>query len=279
MQPKDFYEEIQESAEFIRERFGTVPDIAIVLGTGLSRLVNRIEIIKELSYKLIPYFVPTTVESHPGKLILAKWQDREIILLSGRLHYYEGYSLQEVTYPVRVLKMLGVSQLWLTNASCPVNPEFQAGDLVFIHDHINFHPENPLRGINDSRLGLRFPDLSAVYDKMLLRQVEDVCSKLELPFRKGIYFGLQGPSLETPAEYRMIRLLGADIVGMSTVPEAIVAHQSGLRTLAASIVSNSTPDTGQDHQTTIEEVIATIEKSSDKLFSVFEMLLKKERPV
>ncbi|MFN8331131.1 MAG: purine-nucleoside phosphorylase [Saprospiraceae bacterium] len=274
MQAKDFYEEIQDSADFIKERFEIIPDIAIVLGTGLNKLVSRIEIIKELSYKLIPYFVPTTVESHPGKLILARWQSRYVILLSGRLHYYEGYSIQEVSYPIRVLKMLGIHQLWMTNASGTVNPEYQAGDLVFISDHINFHPENPLRGINDHRLGLRFPDMSEVYSKELLKKAERACQQLGLPFRQVVYFGLQGPSLETPAEYRMIRLLGADIVGMSTVPEAIVAHQSGLKTLAASIVSNSTPDNGQMHQTTIEDVIATIEKSSEKLFKVFESLLK-----
>lgn len=274
MQAKDFYEEIKESADFIRERFDIIPDIAIVLGTGLNKLVSRIEIIKELSYKLIPYFVPTTVESHPGKLILARWQSRHVILLSGRLHYYEGYSIQEVSYPIRVLKMLGIQQLWMTNASGTVNPDYQAGDLVFISDHINFHPENPLRGINDTRLGLRFPDMSEVYSKELLKKAERVCQQLGLPFLQVVYFGLQGPSLETPAEYRMIRLLGADIVGMSTVPEAIVAHQSGLKTLAASIVSNSTPDNGQNHKTTIENVIATIEKSSEKLFKVFESLLQ-----
>ncbi len=273
MYSSDYFEEIQESVEFIKERFDEIPEIAIVLGTGLSKLVNRLEIIKELSYKLIPYFVPTTVQSHPGKLILARWNKKLIIILSGRLHYYEGYSTQEVSYPIRVLKFLGVKNIWLTNASGTVNPELKAGDLVFIHDHINFHPENPLRGILDPRLGLRFPDLTEVYSKEMLNRAERACHHLSIPFRKVIYFGLQGPSLETPAEYRMIRLLGADIVGMSTVPEAIVAHQSGLRILAASIVSNNTPDTGQDQVTTIESVIEVIEHSAEKIFKVFELLL------
>ncbi|MEO6189456.1 MAG: purine-nucleoside phosphorylase [Saprospiraceae bacterium] len=269
------YDEILESVEFIKERFENIPETAIVLGTGLSKLVNRIVIIKELSYKLIPHFVPTTVESHPGKLILARWNKKNVILLSGRLHYYEGYSTQEVSYPIRVLKLLGIKDIWLTNASGTVNPEFQAGDLVFIKDHINFHPENPLRGILDPRLGLRFPDMMEVYNKKMLGSAQKACESLQLPFKTGIYFGLQGPSLETPAEYRMIRLLGADIVGMSTVPEAIVAHQCELNILAASIVSNSTPDpdTSQKQKTTIESVIATMEYSSEKLFDVFELLL------
>ncbi|NOT36850.1 MAG: purine-nucleoside phosphorylase [Saprospiraceae bacterium] len=267
-------QEIEESVEFIKERIELNPITAIVLGTGLSKLVNRIEIKKEISYKLIPHFVPTTVESHPGKLIFASWKGIDLIILSGRLHYYEGYSLQEVTYPIRVLKHLGIKNILLTNASGTVNPDLKAGDLVFIEDHINFHPENPLRGINDSRLGLRFPDMTDVYDSHLLSSAKKICQSKNIEFNSGIYFGLQGPSLETKAEYRMIRMLGADIVGMSTVPEAIVAHQSGLKILAASIVSNNTPDTGQNEKTTIESVISTIETSSEKLFEVFEELIQ-----
>lgn len=267
-------QEINESVEFIRERVDLNPRTAIVLGTGLSKLVNRIEIIKEISYKLIPHFVPTTVESHPGKMIFARWKGTELLILSGRLHYYEGYGLQEVTYPIRVLKKLGIKNIFLTNASGTVNKDLKAGDLVFIEDHINFHPENPLRGINDPSLGLRFPDMTEVYDNHLLTVAKEICLKKNIAFKTAVYFGLQGPSLETRAEYRMIRMLGADIVGMSTVPEAIVAHQSELKILAASIVSNNTPDTGQNEKTTIESVIATIERSSDKLFDVMEELIQ-----
>ncbi|MCC6816340.1 MAG: purine-nucleoside phosphorylase [Saprospiraceae bacterium] len=266
-------QEIKESADFIQERLETIPNTAIVLGTGLSSLVNRLEIIKEISYKLIPHFVPTTVESHPGKLIIARWSGKPVLILSGRFHYYEGYSLQEVTYPIRVLKHLGIKTLILTNASGSVNPELKAGDLVFIKDHINFHPENPLRGINDLRLGLRFPDMTEVYHQELLKQIEFICQRKNIPYKEAVYFGLQGPSLETRAEYRMIKLLGADIVGMSTVPEAIVAHQSELKILAASIVSNHSPETGQQEKTTIESVIKTIEESSEKLFDVLEDLI------
>ncbi|MBK9642565.1 MAG: purine-nucleoside phosphorylase [Saprospiraceae bacterium] len=157
------FDEIQQSSVFIKERFSTIPKHVIVLGTGLGNLVNRLEVIKEISYKVIPNFVPTTVESHSGKLILAKWKGVELLLLSGRLHYYEGYSIQEVTYPIRVLHELGVNRIWLTNASGSVNPHLNAGEIVFIDDHINFHPENPLRGAYDPRLGIRFPDMSSTY--------------------------------------------------------------------------------------------------------------------
>ncbi|MBK6353335.1 MAG: purine-nucleoside phosphorylase [Saprospiraceae bacterium] len=267
------FDEIQQSSVFIKERFSTIPKHVIVLGTGLGNLVNRLEVIKEISYKVIPNFVPTTVESHSGKLILAKWKGVELLLLSGRLHYYEGYSIQEVTYPIRVLHELGVNRIWLTNASGSVNPHLNAGEIVFIDDHINFHPENPLRGAYDPRLGIRFPDMSSTYAPEELAIAKRSCEKLKIEFKKGIYFGLQGPSLETPAEYRMIKLLGADIVGMSTVPEVIVAHQCGMKILGASIVSNSSPETGLHEVTTLESVIETIRNSSEKLFDVFEQML------
>ena len=270
-----YFDEIIESAEFIKERMSIRPEIAIILGTGLGNLVEQIQIHKEISYKLIPHFVPTTVESHSGKIILASWAGMEILILSGRLHYYEGYSPQQITFPIRVLKELGIKKLILTNASGTVNPNYSAGDIVFINDHINFHPENPLRGLYDPRLGDRFPDMSDVYDKSLLNVAAQCCKELNIKYNTGVYFGLQGPSLETPAEYRMIRLLGADIVGMSTVPEVIVAHNCGLKIIAASIVSNSSPETGLQEKTTIQSVIKVIQNSSLSLFNVFEKLIQK----
>ena len=260
-----YFDEIIESAEFIKERMSIHPEIAIILGTGLGNLVEQIQIHKEISYKLIPHFVPTTVESHSGKIILASWAGMEILILSGRLHYYEGYSPQQITFPIRVLKELGIKKLILTNASGTVNPNYSAGDIVFINDHINFHP----------RLGDRFPDMSDVYDKSLLNVAAQCCNELNIKYNTGVYFGLQGPSLETPAEYRMIRLLGADIVGMSTVPEVIVAHNCGLKIIAASIVSNSSPETGLQEKTTIQSVIKVIQNSSLSLFNVFEKLIQK----
>ncbi|HEX5625376.1 MAG TPA: purine-nucleoside phosphorylase [Saprospiraceae bacterium] len=264
----EFYEQIEQSAAFIAKKIGAAPQRAIILGTGMGALVDRLEILREISFKVIPHFVPPTVESHSGKLIHARWNASTVLILSGRLHYYEGYSPQEITFPVRVLKALGVNELWITNASGTVNPDFTAGDIVFLEDHINFHPENPLRGLYDPRMGDRFPDMSEVYDRELLKKAREACTALGIPFRSGIYFGLQGPSLETPAEYRMIRKLGADLVGMSTVPEVIVAHQGGMRILAAAIVSNATPQTGSIVKTTMEGVIEVIQKSSDSLFDV-----------
>lgn len=270
----ELYSQIQESAEFILKKFKDIPRHAIILGTGLGSLTDRIEIIKEISFKVIPHFIPTTVESHSGKLIFATWKNKPVIILSGRLHYYEGHSTQEITFPIRVLKAIGVDKLWITNASGTVNPEFKAGDIVFIEDHINFHPENPLRGLYDPQMGERFPDMSDVYNKEMLKKAKDCCDILKIKFNKGIYFGLQGPSLETPAEYRMIRILGADIVGMSTVPEVIVAHQCNMQIMAVSIVTNATPQTGPFEKTTMESVIEVVRVSSGKLFDLMESLIE-----
>jgi purine-nucleoside phosphorylase len=264
----ELIDQIEECVTFLRKRIDKCPNLAIILGTGMGNLPDDVEIIREIPFKLIPYMMPTTVESHSGKLIWVSWANREVLIVSGRLHYYEGYSTHDITFLVRVLKFLGVKSLWITNASGTVNPIYNAGDIVFLEDHINFHPENPLRGIRDERLGLRFPDMSDVYNKELLRLASKVCDENNIPFHTGIYFGLQGPSLETPAEYRMIRLLGADVVGMSTVPEVIVAHQSELKIMAVTIVSNSSPQLGQIQKTTMEDVIATIQSSSQRLFTV-----------
>ncbi len=273
MTDSGLFDQIEESAGFLEKKLGHATDHALILGTGLGKLPERIRIIKEFSYPLIPHFMPSTVEGHAGKLLLAEWKSKPILLLSGRLHYYEGYSTQEVTFPIRVLKQLGIQNLWITNASGTVNPAIQAGDLVFIEDHINFHPQNPLRGLYDPRMGDRFPDMSQVYDIRFLQMAEKACAELMLPFRKGIYFGLQGPSLETPAEYRMIRLLGADIVGMSTVPEVIVAHQCKMKIMAVSVVTNSTPEQSGFKTTTIESVLKVIHESSDRLFDLLERMI------
>lgn len=272
----EFIEQIEESSSFLRNKLGRIPDLALILGTGLGSLNGRVTIIREIPFILIPHFLPTTVEGHSGKLILAEWNGCQMIILSGRLHYYEGYSAQEITFPIRVLKHLGLSQLWVTNASGTVNPLLKAGDIVFIEDHINFHPENPLRGLYDPSLGDRFPDMSSVYNSQYLNSAKTACGKLGIEFRTGIYFGLQGPSLETPAEYRMIRLLGADIVGMSTVPEVIVAHQCGFKIFAASIVTNSTPDSSNFTKTTIDSVLEVIAQSSASLFDVLEKMLEEQ---
>ncbi len=270
---KELILQIEEAANFLRKRLGKSPSLALILGTGLDIITENLQVLKEVPFKLIPYMMPTTVESHPGRLIMAEWKGKAILLVCGRLHYYEGYNMQEVTFLVRVLKWYGITSLWISNASGAVNPDFKTGDIVFIHDHINFHSENPLRGIRDERLGTRFPDMSDVYDKAYLELARDACYKTGIPFLSGIYFGLQGPNLETPAEYRMIRLLGADLVGMSTVPEVIVAHQCNLRIMAVAIVSNSSPQYSQQEKTTLESVIAAVQAASKKLFTVLDAMI------
>lgn len=269
----EWYQQIEESCLFLQNKLETIPDIAIILGTGLGKLADRIEKVKEISFKVIPHFAPPTVESHSGKLILSKWNGQTVLLLSGRLHYYEGYSTQEITYPIRVLHALGIQQLWITNASGSVHPDLHAGDVVVLKDHINFHPENPLRGLYDPRMGERFPDMSEVYNKQLLVRAQKQFAAHGMPYREAVYFGLQGPSLETPAEYRMIRILGADIVGMSTVPEAIVAHQCGLKIFALSLVTNSCHGSDASTKTSIESVLQVVEKESYKIYNILEGML------
>lgn len=273
----ELFDQIEESSRFLKNKLETIPELALILGTGLGSLHGRVSIIKEIPFILIPHFLPTTVEGHSGKLLLVMWNNKPLLILSGRLHYYEGYSTQDITFPIRVLKELGVKELWITNASGSVNPDLNAGDIVFIKDHINFHPENPLRGLYDPRLGPRFPDMSAVYNRDLLSWSKECCLKLNLPFRTGIYFGLQGPSLETPAEYRMIRLLGADIVGMSTVPEVIVAHQCGFKILALSLVTNSCPDNEAYEMTSLESVLKVVEQNVSKIYDIVETMLLVEQ--
>ncbi|MBK8956659.1 MAG: purine-nucleoside phosphorylase [Saprospiraceae bacterium] len=269
----ELFQQIDESVAFLKSKLGHIPETGIILGTGLGKLSDRVKKFKEISFNLIPHFAPPTVESHTGKIILAEWNDKQVLILSGRLHYYEGYSTQEITYPIRVLKEIGIRQLWITNASGSVNPDLHAGDAVFLRDHINFHPENPLRGHYEPRMGVRFPDMSEVYNKNLLSKAEQCCVKLGIPFRKVVYFGLQGPSLETPAEYRMIRILGADVVGMSTVPEVIVAHQCGLKILAVSLVTNSCPDDPDYDKTSLESVLRVVEQNASKIYDIIEAML------
>lgn len=258
---------MQEAAEYLRNRTGKKewPKIALVMGTGLGHLVSDTTPKYIIPYSEIPHWQSSTVESHAGNFLLGRFFGMEMILLQGRLHYYEGYSMEEVTFPIRVLQALGIQRLILTNASGGVNPNFRAGDLVCIQDHINLFPEHPLRGPNDSRLGLRFPDLSSCYAQDMNHRAMMVGHELGIRIHEGVYVGLQGPSLETPAEYRMIRLLGGDCVGMSTVPEAIVAAHAGMRVWGLSIISNDTPPPGVIQPITLEDVIAVVEKASGNL--------------
>jgi purine-nucleoside phosphorylase len=212
--------------------------IGIILGTGLGALVNDITIEHAIPYGEIPHFPISTVESHQGKLLFGTLSGVPVMVMQGRFHYYEGYSMQEVTYPVRIMKLLGINSLIISNASGGVNPNFAVSDLMLVNDHINLLPEHPLRGKNDANLGPRFPDMSDAYDAKLIELAKTVGKELGISLQEGVYTAVQGPTLETQAEYKYLRIIGSDTVGMSTVPENIVARHMGMRVFAVSVITD-----------------------------------------
>ena len=230
-------EKIQETAAFLKSKMHTQPETAIILGTGLGSLVNEITDKYEINYQDIPNFPVSTVEGHSGKLIFGKLGDKDILAMQGRFHYYEGYNMKEVTFPVRVMRELGIKTLFVSNASGGMSPDFEVGDLMIITDHINFFPEHPLRGKNIPS-GPRFPDMSEAYNKELIRKADQIAAEKGIKVQHGIYIGVQGPTYETPAEYKMFRILGADAVGMSTVPEVIVANHCGIKVFGISVITD-----------------------------------------
>lgn len=233
------YDRIQSTVKFLKDKTnGFTPEIGIILGTGLGGLVAEIKAEHVISYETIPDFPVSTVEGHSGKLIFGKLGGKNVIAMQGRFHYYEGYQLSEVTFPVRVMKYLGIARLFVSNASGGVNPEFEIGDLMVLTDHINLFPGNPLIGPNDKRFGPRFPDMSEAYDKSLIALSEKVASSQSVKIVKGVYAGLSGPTFETPAEYKYVRAIGGDAVGMSTVPEVIVARHMGIPCFAMSVITD-----------------------------------------
>lgn len=233
------YHLIEETIGAIRRKIGDFnPEFGIILGTGLGKLVNEIEIEYQLMYANIPNFPISTVEFHSGKLIFGKLNGRRVVAMQGRLHYYEGYSMQEVTFPVRVMKALGIQKLFVSNASGSLNPAIKKGDIGIIDDHINLLPDNPLRGSNDDGFGPRFPDMSAPYDQGMIQQALDIAQQHQIQAHKVVYVSAQGPNLETRAEYRYMRIIGGDIVGMSTVPEVIVANHMSLPVFAISVITD-----------------------------------------
>ena len=232
-------EKIRVTANFLKERFKVSPEAGVILGTGLGGLVKEIRIIDSVLYNEIPNFPVSTVDGHAGRLIYGKVGNKNILAMQGRFHYYEGYTMKEVTFPIRVMKFMGITHLFVSNASGGLNPDWQVGDIVIISDHINFFPENPLYGSNDSELGFRFPDMSKVYDEHLRNKARLIALENNIILREGVYTGVQGPAYETPAEYKMFRLLGGDIIGMSTIPEVIVAKHMGLRIFGISIITDS----------------------------------------
>jgi purine-nucleoside phosphorylase len=230
--------QLNETADFLKSSTTIQPVAGIVLGTGLGGLIKDIDVTQTLPYSGIPHFPVTTVEGHQGNLIFGHLAGKPVVAMQGRFHYYEGYSMTETVFPLRVLKLLGIRQAFLSNAAGGINPGFEVGDLMLIRDHINFFPESPLRGPNIEALGTRFPDMSEPYDGKLIEVARRVSNKLGIRLREGVYLGNPGPSFETPAEYTHYRLIGADAIGMSTIPEVLAARHMGLPVFAVSVVTN-----------------------------------------
>jgi len=231
------YEKIKETASWLKERMTTSPQTAIILGTGLGQLATEITDTYSFDYKDIPNFPVSTVEGHSGKLIFGKLGGKDILAMQGRFHFYEGYDMKQVTFPIRVMYELGITTLFVSNASGGMNPDFKIGDLMIIRDHINLFPEHPLRGKNFPT-GPRFPDMHEAYDLNLIATAKEIAREKGIRLVEGVYVGVQGPTFETPAEYKMYHRLGGDAVGMSTVPEVIVAHHCGIKTFGMSIITD-----------------------------------------
>lgn len=229
---------INETADFIKSKLVKLPKTGIILGTGLGNLATQITDKIEIPYETIPNFPVSTVEGHSGKLIIGKLGDVEVMAMQGRFHYYEGYDMKQVTFPVRVMKALGIENLLVSNASGGMHPDFEIGDLMIITDHINLFPEHPLRGKNSNVLGTRFPDMSEAYSKELIAKAKTIATNNNIKVVEGVYVGTTGPTFETPAEYRYFRIIGGDAVGMSTVPEVIVANHAGMRCFGMSIITD-----------------------------------------
>lgn len=235
---KTYLEKIKETAEFIEAKVSELPKIGIILGTGLGDLVNHIEIKHELDYHNIPNFPVSTVEGHSGKLIFGNLGGKYIVAMQGRFHYYEGYNMKEVTFPVRVMKQLDVDTLFVSNAAGGMNKEFRVGDVMIITDHINLFPENPLRGKNFEELGPRFPAMTEAYSQAMINMADDIAREENIRLMHGVYVGTPGPTFETPAEYEYFRVIGGDAVGMSTVPEVIVANHAGMKVFGVSVITD-----------------------------------------
>lgn len=266
---------IKDTADFLKSKIETQPEIGIILGSGLGGLGNKIENQTAIPYSEIPNFPLSTVEGHSGKLIFGTLGGKNVIAMQGRFHFYEGYDMKEVTFPVRVLKFLGADKLIVSNAAGGLNPKFRQGDLMIINDHINFFPEHPLRGKNFKELGTRFPDMSKVYNAGYIKTAVALAKDLGISVQQGIYIGSSGPTLETPAEYRLFRIFGADATGMSTVPEVIVAHHQGMKIFGMSVITNVSESEDPDDETTHEEVQDVAALVEPKMTAIIEGLIER----
>lgn len=258
------YQQIQEALKFIQSKCSIQPRVGIILGSGLGSIAEKVTDAVTLAYSEIPHFFPPTVAGHAGQLILGKMAGIPVVLLQGRFHFYEGHTMTEVALPTRVIARLGIQSLLLTNAAGGVNTRYRAGDLMLIEDHINLMGDNPLMGPNLSEFGPRFPDLTEAYDKKLLEIMKKTAAELEIPVQTGVYAGLRGPTYETPAEVRMLRTLGADAVGMSTVPETVAANHLGVRVAGISCITNQAAGLSP-HKLSHDEVMETSRQAAEKM--------------
>lgn len=265
---REEYKKVQEAAHWIKSSMPFIPKASIILGTGMSSWLDQLDIIEEFSISNVPHMVPPTTASHSGRICFCLIQDIPTVILAGRLHYYEGHPMTAVVRPVRILYTLGAKHLVMTNASGGLNPEFESGDIVAIRDHINLVTEHPLRGLNDYRWGPRFPDMKYAYDPEWLSSTISKGAEINIQIKTGVYAGLPGPSLETPAEYQYLYRIGADMVGMSTVPEVITAKHLGMKVLALSIISNVCYPPERIQVTTVEDVISMVESKADDVGSI-----------
>lgn len=263
---------INETVAYLQSKTTVKPTIGIILGTGLGGLVNEIKAIDIIPYEAIPHFPLSTVEGHTGKLIFGELGGKQVVAMQGRFHYYEGYSLQEVTFPVRVMKGLGIERLFVSNASGGVNPSFEVGEIMIMNDHINLFPGNPLIGKNLDELGPRFPDMSVPYDPEMIALAKEIASANQIKVSVGCYAGLTGPTLETPAEYNYVRVIGADAVGMSTVPEVIVARHMQIPCFAISIITDlGVP--GKIQNVTHQDVVEVASRQEPKMTQIMKELI------
>ncbi|MDR2388379.1 MAG: purine nucleoside phosphorylase I, inosine and guanosine-specific [Tannerellaceae bacterium] len=263
----------QEAAEYLAGRIKGNPQTALILGSGLGRLADPMEAADVIPYETIPHFVRSTATGHKGNLLCGRLGGAQILAMQGRFHYYEGYTMQEVTFPVRVMKLIGIRNLLVSNAAGGINHTFRVGDLMIICDHINQMP-NPLVGLNNEAFGVRFPDMTHAYDRTYIRWMEDIAARRGIPLKKGVYVALTGPSYETPAEYAFYGKVGGDAVGMSTVPEVIVARHAGLRVFGMSVITNEGYHFADDFVNDADDVIRAANEAARKMAVLFGELIK-----
>jgi len=264
--------QFEETVSYLKKKYKGTPEVGIVLGSGLGSFVNEIEVEKEIDYEDIPCFPVSTVEGHKGKLIFGDLAGKTVVAMAGRFHFYEGYEASDVVYPIRIMKMLGVQTVLLSNAAGAVNPAYKVGDLMIIKDHVSFFTPNPLIGKNIAELGPRFPDMSEPYNKELIKSAKEIAARNLFGVHEGVYVAVTGPTFETRAEYKLIHVLGGDVVGMSTVQESIVANLMGMKVFAISVVT----DVGirdEENKITHEEVLHAAKEAEPKLATIFKELV------